>query len=87
MCEGVPVAIYLQGLSLLIGIVAVVIPVAITLVGFYVSRRFSNRIDSRWNPQARKISRCAGRDTFDGLRRQIDAFGLTPILCDFPFSK
>lgn len=46
MCEGVPVAVYLQGLSLLIGLVAVVIPVAIALVGIYVSLRFSNRIDS-----------------------------------------
>ena len=46
MCEGVPVAIYLQALSLLIGIVAVAFPVAIALVGFYISRRFSNRIDS-----------------------------------------
>lgn len=46
VCEGVPVAVYLQGLSLLIGLVAVVIPVAIALAGVYVSRRFSNRIDS-----------------------------------------
>ncbi len=46
MCEGVPVALYLQGLSLLIGIVAVLIPVAITVAGFYASRRFSNRMDS-----------------------------------------
>ncbi len=45
-CEGVPVALYLRGLSLLIGIVAVVIPVAISLAGFYVSRRFSSRMDS-----------------------------------------
>lgn len=45
MCEGVPVAVYLQALSLLIGIVAVAFPVAIALVGFYVSRRFSDRID------------------------------------------
>ena len=46
ICEGVPVAVYLQGLSLLIGIVAVAFPVAIALVGFFVSRRFSGRIDS-----------------------------------------
>ncbi len=46
MCEGVPVALYLQGLSLLIGIVAVVIPVVITMVGIYVSRRFSSRMES-----------------------------------------
>ena len=46
MCEGVPVAVYLQALSLLIGLVAVVIPVAIALAGVYISRRFSNRIDS-----------------------------------------
>ena len=46
MCEGIPVAIYLQGLSLPIGLVAVVIPVEIALVGVCVSRRFSNRIDS-----------------------------------------
>ncbi|MCY3830209.1 MAG: hypothetical protein F4Y62_12580 [Rhodospirillaceae bacterium] len=46
MCEGVPVAVYLQALSLLIGIVAVAFPVAIALVGFYISRRFSNRMDS-----------------------------------------
>ena len=45
MHEGVPVAIYLQSLSLLIGLVAVAIPVAIALVGFYVSRRFAARMD------------------------------------------
>lgn len=46
MYEGVPVAIYLQGLSLLIGIVAVLIPIVMAGVGYYVSRRFSNRMDS-----------------------------------------
>ena len=46
MREGIPVAIYLQVLSLLIGLVAVAIPVAIALVGVFVSRRFSSRLDS-----------------------------------------
>ena len=46
MCEGVPVAVYLQALSLLIGIVAVAFPIGIALVGIYVSRRFSSRMDS-----------------------------------------
>ena len=46
MCDGVPVAVYLQGLSLLIGIVAVAFPIAIAVAGFYFSRRFSDRLDS-----------------------------------------
>ncbi len=46
MCEGVPVAVYLQGLSLLIGLIAVIIPVVIALVGVYVSRRLSDRMDN-----------------------------------------
>ena len=46
MCDGVPVNIYLQGLSLLIGLVSVLIPIAITIAGFVASRQFSNRLDS-----------------------------------------
>ncbi|MCY4260388.1 MAG: hypothetical protein OXC91_09015 [Rhodobacteraceae bacterium] len=40
MCEGVPIAIYLQALSILIGIVAFAIPVAITIAGLITPDRF-----------------------------------------------
>jgi len=33
MCEGIPVAVYLQAISVLIGIVAFVIPIGITIAG------------------------------------------------------
>ncbi len=46
MWEGVPVAIYLQSLSLLMGLIGFALPLAITILGVYFSRRFSNRIDS-----------------------------------------
>jgi len=46
MCEGVPVAVYLQVTSILIGVVAFAIPVGITIAGIYFSRQFSNRIES-----------------------------------------
>ena len=39
-------AVYLQGLSLLVGLVAVAIPVIIGIAGIFVSRNISNRIDS-----------------------------------------
>lgn len=46
MYEGIPVAVYLQVISILIGIVAFVFPAAITIAGFYFRRQFSSRIDS-----------------------------------------
>ena len=45
MYQGVPIALYLQGLSLLIGLVAVAIPIEIAVAGFWASRRISNRIE------------------------------------------
>ena len=46
MCEGIPIAVYLQVVSILIGIVAFVVPIGIAIAGFYFTRQFSNRIDS-----------------------------------------
>ena len=46
MCEGIPIAVYLQVVSILIGIVAFAVPIGIAIAGFYFTRQFSSRIDS-----------------------------------------
>lgn len=63
MHEGVSVAVYLQALSLLIGIVAFAFPVAITLLGIYFSRRFSDRIDSIATDLDEALSRIAALES------------------------
>lgn len=46
MCEGIPVAMYLQVISVMLGCIAIVIPIVVTIAGIYFSRQFSNRIES-----------------------------------------
>lgn len=46
MCEGIPIAVYLQVISILLVILLFFIPLIITIAGIYFTRQFSNRIDS-----------------------------------------
>ena len=46
MIEGVPVAMYLQVISALLGIVTFLIPLVMSIIVWVFFQRFSNRIDS-----------------------------------------
>ena len=37
---------YLQVISVMLGCIAIVIPIVVTIAGIYFSRQFSNRIES-----------------------------------------
>ena len=46
----------------------------------FLGRRMVEYIIFKRRPRASKVSRVAGADTFDGIKRQIDAFELSALL-------